>query len=261
MRTLLLSTLLFTTFATAQTESEKAAMEQYSGQGMPVIEKDDSPYVPNTFIGSFIMDITTNDDKSKEPQTMSMHYASSADMTSMRMVSPEMQDHQMTMMTDQKNKFQYMLMTDKSGNKTAMKTPKMKINLDSFNDKASTEDSADGEVIVTNETKTIEGHVCTKIITKSKDGTWTGWVARDLEVPFSDIANSMTRSKTNLLNYDADKVKGFPMEFEMVDVENNTTIISRTHDLKVGEPPASTFSLDGYEVMELPMMVPGMMGK
>lgn len=261
MRTLLLSTLFISTLAIAQTAEDKALMEQYmKAQGMPVIETDDSPFVPNTFIGSFIMDITTNDGKSKEPHSMTMHYASSADMTSMHMESPEMKDQQMTMMTDLKNKFQYMLMTDNWGKKTAMKTPKMKINMDAVKHDADNAKDTDAEVTITNETKTIEGQLCTKIIVKSKDGTMTSWVARELDVPFTDLTNNMIKSDA-LLGYDQEKMKGFPMEFEMVDTENKTTMTGRTRELKVGNVPASTFSLDGYQVVELPMALPGMMGR
>ena len=105
MRTLILSTLLISTITVAQTDAEKALIEQYTGAGMPVVEKDDSPFVPNTFIGDFIMDITTMDKKTEKPQTMSIHYASNAEMTSIRMDAAEMKGQEMTMMTDLKNKW------------------------------------------------------------------------------------------------------------------------------------------------------------
>ncbi|HQX30503.1 MAG: DUF4412 domain-containing protein [Flavobacteriales bacterium] len=259
MRTLILSTLLISTITVAQTDAEKALIEQYTGAGMPVVEKDDSPFVPNTFIGDFIMDITTMDKKTEKPQTMSIHYASNAEMTSIRMDAAEMKGQEMTMMTDLKNKWQYMMMTDNNGKKTAMKTPKMKINIKETPD--AEKDGSETDVTVTNETKTINGHVCSKVIAKSKEGTWTGWMAKGVAVPFTDLTNNIASGNVSALKYDDRQITGFPMEFEMVDAETNEKTQGVTREFNLGEPPASTFSLDGYQVVELPMALPGMMGR
>ena len=261
MRTLLLCTLFFSTFAIAQTQEELDALKQLLGQGMPVIEKDDSPFVPNTFIGNFVMDITTPEKKKDNPQTMTMHYASNAEMTAIQIEGADMKGQEMKMMTDLKNKWQYILMTDNDGKKTAMKTPKMKVELQSSDTMKTKSDGSDTEITVTNEIKTINGYVCTKVIAKSKEGTWTGWMAKDVDVPFTDLSNNLVSGKTSMLNYDEKQITGFPMEFEMVDAETNETTKGVTRELKIGEPPASSFSLDGYQVMELPMAIPGMMGR
>ncbi|MBK6410311.1 MAG: hypothetical protein IPF78_11575 [Flavobacteriales bacterium] len=44
---------------------------------------------------------------------------------------------------------------------------------------------------VTKETKTIDGHLCKKVIARNEEGTWTAWVAQDIPTPFADLLRSM----------------------------------------------------------------------
>jgi hypothetical protein len=150
----------------------------------------------------------------------------------------------MRMMTDLKNKWQYMLMTDKEGKKTAMKTRKQKISMDE-------KKTADPNVMKTSETKTIEGHTCTKVIVKSQDGVWTGWVAEDVKAPFEDMARNLKQGNERLAER-MGKMTGFPLEFEWVSADGKDKTVTYIRDLQYGKVDASVFSLDGYEVTEMP---------
>jgi hypothetical protein len=105
---------------------------------------------------------------------------------------------------------------------------------------------------VTKETKVIDGHACTKVIGTSKEGTWTAWVAKDIDVNLSDIMGAGPgRSKESR---DWKDVKGFPLEMTMTDKDGHTNMVMHIRDFKVGSVDPSVFSMDGYQVMEIPGM-------
>jgi hypothetical protein len=140
-----------------------------------------------------------------------------------------------------------MLMTDEKGKKTAMKSHKKKVSMDQQE-----AEEKKPEITVTNETKTIDGHMCTKVIVKSEDGTWTGWVAKDIKAPFEDMARNMAQRGNDQAMKSYAGVDGFPLEYEWVDAKDGDKMICYMKDLKVGAVDSSVFSLDGYEVMEMP---------
>src|SRR6185369_12978429 len=87
-------------------------MAKHQGQGGGAddvkIEDDNDPYVPNTFIGSFTMEMHHfKKDVEDKDGARNMHYWSSADKTLNQMDSPEMKGRTMKMMTDLKNKWTY----------------------------------------------------------------------------------------------------------------------------------------------------------
>ena len=55
----------------------------------------------------------------------------------------------------------------------------------------------------------IEGHLCTSATGTHRDGTWTGWVAKDLAIQFGDVANSMSRSAMQKKKQDWQGFRGF----------------------------------------------------
>ncbi|HEY0977546.1 MAG TPA: DUF4412 domain-containing protein [Flavobacteriales bacterium] len=215
---------------------------QQSGSGVQMVP-DTDPFIPNTFVGSFRMVMTVQDGRD-QPSTHNVHYFSSADHSAMRMGEGQ---QSMTTITDHKGKWTYMLMNHGS-QKQALKTAKMKV-VDARAD-APTDPP---EITVTNETKAIDGHTCTRMIVKNEDGTWTGWVAKDIDAPFSDIARSLGASGGQE-HKGLDQVKGFPLEYEWVDVNGTDRLSCTVKDLKLGAVDASVFSLEGYQVMELPAM-------
>ncbi len=235
----------------AQSDMNALIQEHMAKAGAPGgmhIEEDTDPYVPNAFTGSFTMEIHSYTDGVEDKQSpMNMHMASNEAMTMVRMENAAMKQD-MRMLTDFKDKYQYMLMTDEKGNKTAMKMKKMKVNVD----EAAIDKAPD--LKVTGETKTIEGHLCEQVIATTEDGTWTAWVAKDIEAPYTDMMRHVSSPEGTNWNKKLAGMKGFPLEYEWVDAKEPKRMTSRIKDLKMGSVDAANFSLDGYQVMELPMM-------
>lgn len=245
MRTfLILATATFVLNTTAQIDVNKM-MQQHMGGGAKV-GNDDSPFVPNEFIGSFRMEMHMFDGTTEQKNSpTNMRYWSAEDKTMNKMEMPDSKGKDMRMMTDLKGKWQYTLMTDEKGKKTAMKSKKKKVSLGEEG-KAN-----DAEITETAETKTIEGHTCTKTIVKNDDGTWTGWVAKDIKAPFGDMARSVGhRGDDKMMK--SYKGMGFPLEFEWVDAKGGNRMVCYVKELSVGPVDAGVFSLDGYEVTEMP---------
>ncbi|HMC97483.1 MAG TPA: DUF4412 domain-containing protein, partial [Flavobacteriales bacterium] len=209
---------------------------------------DTDPFVPNTFIGSFRMEMHRFKDGTEvKDSPTNLHYWSSADMTLMRNVMAEQKKGQdMKILTDLKGKWQYMLTTDEKGKKTAMKSRKKKL--------VTSETQADAEkpdINVTSETRMIDGHLCKKVIVTSEDGVWTGWVAEDLPAPFTDMARQI-KTADPAMNRRISAVKGMPLEFEWVDANGKDKMVCYMREVHAGSVDESVFSLDGYEVMEMP---------
>ncbi len=239
--------------STAQTDVAKMLQERMGGGGV-IMEEDKSPFVPNEFIGSFRMEMHMfeGEQERKESPT-NLRYWSSADKTLNKMEfssggsgAPEEPVRDMRMLTDLKEKWQYTLMTDEEGKKTAMKSKKKKITV---KEEPGTKEPV---ITATTETKTIDGHVCTKTIVKSDDGVWTGWVAKDIKAPFADMARSVGHRGNDKMMRSHKGMHGFPLEFEWVDAKGTDRMVCYVKELKVGPVDAGVFSIDGYEVMEMP---------
>lgn len=255
MRTLLalIPLALCTPRSFAQTDVNKMIQERMAqrqaqgGMGGATMEDDNDPFVPNTFVGSFRMEIHRyENDKESSSSPMNMRYFSTADKTLNAMQLPDGKGQDMKIMVDLKNKQQYMLM-ERNGKRTAMRTHKKKMT-------TPPSDAADKpEITVTDETRTIEGHLCRKVIAKSHAGTWTGWVAEDVPQPFADMMRNLRTGDPDMQRR-MGEIKGFPMEYEWVDANGKDRMVCYTHDLVVGTVDDSVFSLDGYEVMDMPAM-------
>lgn len=242
--------------ATAQVDVNQLIQERMARQqgGQPgaqsnvKIEDDNDPYMPNSFIGSFRMEVHhfRNGTEEKDAPT-NMLYWSKADMTLTKMELPDAKGKDMRMMTDLKNKWQYALVADDKGRKSAIKTKKKKVVMDEAADHGTP------EVTVTKETKVIDGHTCVKVISKSKEGTWTGWVAEDMPGPFNDMLRSVRNGDPGMTERMA-KVKGFPLEFEWVDADGKSSMHTYLKDVVTGKVDDAVFSLDGYTVTDMTNM-------
>ncbi len=248
MRTHLLPTavcvLLLVPPATAQVDMN-AILQQSAGIRM---EPDTDPFVPNLFIGSFTMDMHffENGKESKQsPATSTIH--SSESMLAFDSRMPDMKER-MRMIIDQKGKWQYMLMDDGQGNKMAMKSRKMKVT-----STQETEQNA-ADIRVTDETRTIDGHLCKKMIAKDEDGTWTGWMAQDIETPFHSVMRDMRGKGADMHDAALAGVHGFPLEYEWVSNDGKERVTCTIRDLKLGTVDEGAFSLEGYQLMELPTL-------
>ncbi|MCC7502897.1 MAG: DUF4412 domain-containing protein [Flavobacteriales bacterium] len=247
MRTPLLSlALVASLLATAQINLG-SMMPKGSGAGMSV-EDDNDPFVPNSFVGSFRMEshMYKNDVEEKN-SPVTMRYWSTAEQTLIKTELPDQKGDEMRMLTDLKGKWQYMLLTDTKGKKTAIKSKKKKVTVK--------EDPArvEPKVTMTDETKVIEGHTCQQIIVESEKGTWIGWVAKDMPAPFTDMSRNVKTGDPGLTQRMA-QIQGFPLEFQWVDANGKDRMVCYMLDVQLTPPTESLFSLDGYEVTEMPSM-------
>ena len=219
--------------------------------GQVQVEDDNDPFVPNAFTGSFRMEMHRYKNGVETGDApMNMHYWSSPDMTLMSMAVENTKagrGTEMKVLTDLKDKWNYMLMTDPKGTKTAMKSHKKKYTFGTHG-----KDAPDNQFTVTKETKMIDGHKCTKVIGTTADGTWTGWVAKDIAVPFGDVANNMDLSAAQRGRQDWQGLSGFPLEYETADKDGKKTTQVFVKDLKIGDVDPSVFSISDYKVMEIP---------
>lgn len=245
--------------AISQTEAQQQAIERLQqnrgsmGMGMGMgdmkVVDDNDPFEPNTFIGSFRMEIHTfkNGEESKEGP-MDMLVWNSSDKTLLAFKTAKTQGTDLKMLNDLKDKWSYIMMAPSGGNKTAMKSHKKKFIY------TGTDTAKVMDFTVTKETKTIDGHPCTKVIARNADGVLTAWVAQDIPTPFSDLLRNMRQPGQPDRFKSFDSLKGFPMEMTSESTDGKEKTVTYLKDLHVGPVDENVFSLDGYKVMELPSM-------
>ena len=240
MKTLLTTLAFFILFQTnAQSDLIKAL-------GGLKVEEDNSPFVPNEFIGSFVVEqhfYKNVEERKYSPKTL--HYWSAEDRTLVYSVDKEGNDDGLHILTDLRAKYTYSLQTDKDGRKTALKMHKKTMSMKE--DKG----SAPPEVKVTTETKTILGHTCVKVIYTDKKGTSICWMAQDVPAPLGDLTRGLgsgnaTKQET------VRSFKGFALESEFIDADGKNRSTNLVKELNVGSVDQAVFSLEGYEIQELP---------
>lgn len=212
-------------------------------------EDDNGPFVPNTFIGSFRMEMHNFKDGQEQPESpVDMHFWSSTDKTLTSFRTDKANGTEMKMMNDLKGKWSYIMMGTPNGQKTAMRSHKKKL--------VHTGEGGDAAKGInfteTKETKTIDGHACTKVIGRSKDGVWTAWVAKDMPTPFGDLVRNMGQVRQAGAMQQWSGLKGFPLEMEMQDLGGNDKTVIYVKDIKEGPVDERLFSLDGYKMMDVP---------
>ena len=245
--------------ATAQSDADQKALESLRQNGASIgsamgdmkIVDDNDPFEPNTFIGSFRMEIHTfkNGEEDKE-SPMDMSLWSSSDKTLFSFNSAKTQGTDIKMLNDLKGKWSYIMMATSNGNKTAMKTHKKKV-IYTCDEKGKEKDMS---FTVTKETKTIDGHLCKKVIARNEEGTWTAWVAQDIPTPFADLLRSMRQPGQPDRFKSWDGLNGFPMEMTSESIDGKEKSTMYTKDLQLGPVDEHIFSLDGYKMMEIPGM-------
>ena len=247
MRTILLLIALSALLATQAQVNLGSMMPSGSGAGMTV-EDDTDPFVPNTFIGSYRMESHIyKKDVEEKNSPVTMRYWATAERTLIKTKLPDQQGDEMRMLTDLKGKWQYMLLTDSKGKRTAIKTKKKKITMKEDTDRV------EPKVTMTGETKVIDGHTCQQMIVENVEGTWTGWVAKDMPAPFGDMMRNVKTGDLGM-NKRMSEMQGFPLEFEWADANGKDRLVCYMKDVVVGTVDESVFSLDGYEVTEMPSM-------
>lgn len=236
--------------ATTSAQFDMHAIMQQQGAGMRM-EDDNDPFVANEFIGSFQMEVHTYEGTSeKSGSPTNLRYWSSPDHVLLQMALTGEPGRDVKMLTDLKGKWQYMLMTDAQGKRMALKSKKKKIVVTDTPGKENKKEEG-MDITTTNETKIIEGHTCTKMIGKCEEGLWTGWVAKDLQGPFGDLAKHVRTGDAGL-NKRMSAVKGFALELEWVPADGTKRTACFIKDLIPGTVDADVFSTDGYEMIAIP---------
>ncbi|HOY28228.1 MAG TPA: DUF4412 domain-containing protein [Flavobacteriales bacterium] len=234
--------------ATAQIDIN--AILQQNGSGMQLVP-DTDPFTPNTFVGSFTMEMhlfENGKEQEHSPANTTIH--SSAEKIAIESQTPGVKE-KMRMIIDQKEKWQYMLMDDGAGTRMAMKTRKMKV----VNDNPDAHLA--GDVRMTDETKTIDGHLCKKMTATDSSGTWIGWMAQDIDVPFHSFMKSVSSTGGDIHDDALVGVHGFPLEYEWTSTDGKERVQCTIRDLKMGSVDEKAFSLEGYQVMEIPTLPMG----
>lgn len=239
MRTLL-NTLAFLTLFNANAQSILNAL------GGLKVEEDNSPFVPNEFIGSFVLEqhfYKNGEERNYSPKTL--RYWGSEDKTLFYSVEKEDKHDEMRILTDLRAKYTYTMRTDKEGRKTALKMHKKTMSMKE--DKG----SAPPEVKLTAETKTILGHTCVKVIYTDKKGTSISWMAQDVPAPLGDLTRGLGSGNATMQET-VRSFKGFALESEFIDADGKNRSTNLVKELNVGSVDQAVFSLEGYEIQELP---------
>lgn len=260
MRLLLpLCAALLSISAIAQTEAQQQAIERLQqnrgsmgmGMGDMKVVDDNDPFEPNTFIGSFRMEIHTfKDGEESKDGPMDMHLWNSEDKTLIGFKTAKTEGTDLKMLNDLKGKWSYIMMAPSSGSKTAMKSHKKKF-IYTGEDK---DKDKHMDFTVTKETKTIDGHPCKKVIARGEDGIITAWVAQDIPTRFSDLLRNMRQPGQPDRFKSFEGLKGFPLEMTSESTDGKEKTVTYVKDLQIGPVDEQIFSLDGYKVIELPSM-------
>lgn len=135
----------------------------------------------------------------------------------------------------------------------------MKLNKDVI-DKA----NEDVQFKATDEQRTIDGYLCTKVIVETKDGITEMWLTKDLNISYENTIGMMPKTKNNptsgfLRDFKQWKgVEGFPIEmisYQKKKPDEKSTI--RFKDIKSGIVNEKAFDLSGFQIMDMTQMLKG----
>lgn len=146
------------------------------------------------------------------------------------------------------------------GKKTGMKMKMPKITVSGVTD----DNSTDCVVKKTDETKVIEGYTCRKYIMTYNDGAvMEAWISQDLKL---NLGSLMTMVNGSMKGKGPDGGGKYPnMQGMTLETNYTGTDGSRSQmlikNLKVGNPDASKFSTEGYQIIDLSGMSMPMFGQ
>lgn len=116
----------------------------------------------------------------------------------------------------------------------------------------------------TEEQRTIDGYLCTKVIAETKDGITEMWLTRDLNLSYENTIGMMPKTKNNPTSGFLKDLKqwkgieGFPIEmisYQKKKPEEKSTI--RFKDIKSDVVNEKAFDLSGFQVMDMTQMFKG----
>lgn len=225
-------------------------------QGTVTIQESTSAdAVPNTFLGSFKMNIQTTDAKGKTENT-SVQYHFSKWKTAMEPQVEGSEGEQMKMIMDLELRKMIMLTMDKKGEKTGiiMKMPKITFSGDSLEGK--TEQIIEGTTYKkTGEKRTIEGYLCEKWIITNEEGTSVAWITDEVDFNLSNAfgflgASANTPGSKGKSQKGYEMMKGFSLETTHTSKKGEVSVITVTN-IRIGDVGEVPFSTEGYELQDL----------
>lgn len=248
---LLVSIGLLASLSTTNAQDLQELMRQAMMQGAPgkrMLLEDTSAFVPLSFTGSFLIEVNTHrTDLEQADAPLRMRYHFSPDQMAFEPLADPAQGTMRTVF-DLKNKHMTMLITDGNGQRTAMRTRLMKVDLDALSN--ATEDQP-VNVVRTGGTRTIDGRLCHQYIATSADGRSEAWLAEDvpfnMKETFGRMATGRNTGSWQRLPYDG----GLLMELTQTKPDSGEKTVIRTHDLVIGKVDQQVFSTEGYSVVDL----------
>jgi hypothetical protein len=202
------------------------------------------------FEGSYLMSIETPQKKS----TAEMQITFKGDKSCMEMLTAQNAGKLKTIF-DKKEQTMTILVDKDGTNKVAM-VRKMSDASEMENNKGGKEP----KITVTDETKTIEGYNCKKVIAESDESTTEMWVTDELGLTYTDMFGMMRSgrgpaSNMSMSMHNYKDVKGIPLEMHVSNKakpDENTVITIK--NIKKGTVDASIFDTTGYQVMDMGSM-------
>jgi hypothetical protein len=247
MKHTLLLAALFCWATGGRTQSLQDLMNAAGQNSRVTIEEDKTPYKPLGFTGSYRWEVNTfnNGKPDKDnPTVMRMAF----DDSHMAML-PETRNgrEEVRLVFDLKNKHTYTLTTDEKGKRTGIKMKTMRINL---NDAGTSTERDDTKVVRTNETRTIEGHVCRKYTYSDEEGHGEAWIAEDVQFNAFEAMGHMVGGAQGD-GWQKAPYQGMVMESIWNNKSGKKRVEVRTKDLVIGKVDPSLFSTAGYDVQDL----------
>ncbi len=254
----LLAALPLTIHAQSMEEIMRQAAEYMEKNGGAAItmEEISDPLPPLEFTGSMRLVVhSTGKGIKASDETAEIRLAFKSD--GMAMV-PETKDpgKQIRMVFDLPARHSYTLITDEKGNKSAIKMKMMRMSSTATSPDDPNE--PEGQVVRTEETKTIEGHSCRKYTYSAPDGSGEAWIAEDVKFDvmraFANMAGGDHLQHGPRMGYE-----GLMMESTWTAADGSTSSTMHVKDLKVGTVDEGMFSLAGYQIQDMTSMP--MMGR
>ncbi|MDB4286073.1 DUF4412 domain-containing protein [bacterium] len=211
---------------------------------------DPGDFTPNEFIGSLHMEIIQKKKgKVTKNGASSRNFYIAEFQTAIQTLNPD--GSNVIMIVDKRDNTTIMKMDDK-GDKVAtkMKMPKVTVDMeDTYNEE-------NYKVTKTSDTKTIDGHLCTKYIIDSEETTTTAWITNEVEMDHRTLTSfvnikgkggkSMGSSQSNLYG-----VEGLALESHTTHKNKDESYEMFIKNIVVGTVSKDPFNLDGYQVTDL----------
>lgn len=245
-------------------EKDDGALEIKTEDGTLTIQESTSEDAyPNTFLGSFRMDIKNVDRKGKETNaTIQYHFSKWK-----TAVEPKLDDSgdQVKMIFDLQNRKSILLMTDKKGQKSGIitKMNKYSFKSDKLDDKV--EQVIEGTTYKrTGETKMIEGYLCEKWVIANDDGETESWITDKVDFnmanAFGFLAAGASVPGAKSTQYkQLENMRGFSLETIHTSKNGEKTFMKITN-IREGDVGDAPFSTAGYQ-LQVMSSLGGVFGK